>query len=188
MDTNNIYSKTICVFCGSRAGNKPAYAKDAASLGRGMAERNWSLIYGAGGTGIMGTVAEAVQQESGQVVGVIPLHLVDAEAGKTDLKLSIKTENMHERKKVMFTNSDAIILLPGGVGSLEEFFEVLTWAQLDLHKKPIIIVNVDEFWDPLLSLINHVIEQGFAAPSLTSLFVIQKSSEDALAYLESRFS
>ena len=188
MNENNVEQKTVCIFCGSRKGDNPSYVAEAQKMGLGLVERNWRLIYGAGGVGIMGALAETVQQHNGQVIGVIPMHLREAEAGKRDLTLSITTENMHERKKVMFVNSDALVVLPGGAGSLDEFFEVLTWSQLDLHKKPIVVVNVDGFWDPLVGLIDHVIEKGFASPSLKDLFVVASSADTALSYLEERLA
>ena len=117
-------------------------------------------------------------------MGVIPEHLLEAEVGKTDINNFIVTQNMHERKKVMFMNSDAIIILPGGAGTLDEFFEVLTWAQLKLHNKPIIILNVSGFWDPLIELINHLVENGFADQSLKKLFKVVSSPGDAIEALK----
>ena len=119
-------SLSICVFCGSRSGKKPAYEDAATELGQGLAQRKWRLVYGAGDVGIMGRIAQTFQQNMAEALGVIPIHLMEKELAKTDLNNLIVTENMHERKKVMFMNSDAIILLPGGAGSLDEFFEVLT--------------------------------------------------------------
>lgn len=162
-------TKSICVFCGSRAGNDPAYTSAAIELGGLLARRGWRLVYGAGDVGLMGSVARAAQDAGGDTFGVIPVHLMEREVGKSDLSSFIVTENMHERKKVMFMNSDAIVVLPGGGGSLDEFFEVLTWAQLGLHAKPIFIVNTAGYWDPLIALIDHVIAQGFADPSLGDL-------------------
>lgn len=159
-------SRSVCVFCGSRAGHDPAYAQAAEEAGRAVAEQGWRLVYGAGDVGLMGRVARATQDAGGQTFGVIPIHLFEREAGKRDLSTFIVTENMHERKKVMFMNSDAIVVLPGGAGSLDEFFEVLTWRQLGLHEKPILLLNTNGFWTPLTGLIDHFIAEGFAAPSL----------------------
>ena len=125
----------------------------------------------------MGAVARATQAASGETFGVIPTHLVEWEVGKTDLTRYIVTENMHERKKVMFMNSDAIAVLPGGAGSLDEFFEVLTWRQLGLHAKPIFVLNTNGFWDPLVGLVDHVIDQGFADPSLRTYVRVVGSVE-----------
>ena len=158
--------KSVCVFCGSRHGASPAYKDTAEALGQVIAKNGWRLVYGAGDVGLMGSVARAAQSAGADVFGVIPVHLFDHEVGKTDLSSFVITENMHERKKVMFMNSDALVVLPGGAGSLDEFFEVLTWAQLGLHDKPIFVVNTDGYWTPLLTLLDHVIAQGFADASL----------------------
>jgi uncharacterized protein (TIGR00730 family) len=160
---------SVCVFCGSRPGKNPAFMRTATEIGGLLAQNNMRLVYGAGDVGLMGAVANACQQAGGNIFGVIPTHLMALEVGKTDLTQFIITENMHERKKLMFMNSDAIITLPGGAGSLDELFEVLTWAQLGQHTKPIFLLNVDGYWDPLISLIDHQIEQGFASPSFRDL-------------------
>ena len=130
--------------------------------------------------GLMGIVARAAQAQGGETFGVIPTHLMRAEVGKTDLTTLVITENMHERKKVMFMNSDAVVVMPGGAGSMDEFFEVLTWAQLDLHAKPIILMNTAGYWDPLIALIDHMIAQGFADASLTPLFQVCSDATDTL--------
>lgn len=175
--------KSVCVYCGSRAGAMPAYAQAARTLGAALATEGWRLVYGAGDVGLMGEVARAAQTAGGETFGVIPAHLVAWEVGKTDLTRYIVTETMHERKKVMLMNADAVVVLPGGAGSLDEFFEVLTWAQLGLHAKPIVILNVEGYWDPLLDLIDHVIAQGFADASLAGLFQVAATPEDTLALL-----
>ena len=174
---------SVCVFCGSRSGDNPDYLVQAEILGNLIARHKWRLVYGAGNTGMMGTVANATQLGKAKTFGVIPYHLVQREVGKTDLDNYIVTDNMHERKKLMFTNSDAIILLPGGPGSLDEFFEVLTWAQLEIHKKPIVVINVKKYWDPLFSLIDHTISSGFAENSLKKLFTITETATEAVEYL-----
>ncbi|WP_212526099.1 TIGR00730 family Rossman fold protein [Actibacterium sp. MT2.3-13A] len=158
--------RSVCVFCGSRVGRNPAYAQAAEDTGRAIAAEGWRLVYGAGDVGLMGRVARATQEAGGQTFGVIPLHLFEREVGKRDLSTLIVTENMHERKKVMFMNSDAIVVLPGGAGSLDEFFEVLTWRQLGLHEKPILLLSANGFWEPLSGLIDHFIAEGFADPGL----------------------
>ncbi len=157
---------SVCVFCGSRPGDNPAFAEAAEALGYALADNGWRLVYGAGDVGLMGLVARATQYAGGQTFGVIPEHLLRAEVGKRDLSQFIVTENMHERKKVMFMNSDAIVVLPGGAGSLDEFFEVLTWRQLGLHAKPILLLDTEGFWQPLVGLVDHVIAHGFADASL----------------------
>ena len=158
--------KSVCVYCGSRDGVRPAYAWAAADTGEMLARRGWRLVYGAGDVGLMGRVASAAQKAGGKTFGVIPVHLLEMEVGKRDLDTFIITETMHERKKVMIMNADAVVMLPGGAGSLDELFEALTWRQLGLHEKPIFILNTEGFWDPLLALIEHFIKEGFASPSL----------------------
>tara|TARA_B100001057_G_scaffold423779_1_gene446137 strand:- start:480 stop:1079 length:600 start_codon:yes stop_codon:yes gene_type:complete len=181
-------SLSICVFCGSRNGKKQAYEDAAIELGKGLAERNWSLVYGAGNVGIMGSLAKSVLRNEAEALGVIPTHLMQREIAKTDLTNLIMTENMHERKKVMFMNSDAIVLLPGGAGSLDEFFEVLTWAQIGLHKKPIILVNTVQYWTPLEALVDHVISEEFAETTLRSLFDVVDTPEEALRLIHQRLA
>ena len=170
--------KSVCVYCGAREGTSPRYAEAARAVGHGLATEGWRLVYGAGDIGLMGLVASAAEAAGGDTLGVIPRHLVQVEATR-NVTRHVITETMHERKKVMFMNSDAVAVLPGGAGSLDEFFEVLTWAQLGLHAKPILLLNVEGFWDPLLGLLDHVIAQGFAAPSLRGL-VTPTASADAL--------
>ncbi|MBE0452358.1 TIGR00730 family Rossman fold protein [Roseovarius autotrophicus] len=156
----------VCVFCGARAGSHPAYSAAAEATGRMLAENGWQLVYGAGDVGLMGLVARAAQGAGGETMGVIPDHLVRREVGKRDLTRYVVTETMHERKKVMFMNSHAVVVLPGGAGSLDEFFEVLTWRQLGLHDKPVFLLNTEGYWTPLMTLLDHVIAQGFADESL----------------------
>lgn len=159
--------RSICVFCGSRVGARPAYATAARDFGRAIAEEGWRLVYGAGDVGLMGEVARAAQQSGARTMGVIPTHLMSREQGKRDLSQLVITEDMHERKKVMFMNSDAIVVLPGGAGSLDEFFEVLTWRQIGLHAKPIFLLDTEGYWQPLAALARHVVAEGFAeAPML----------------------
>ena len=156
---------SVCVFCGSRFGRFEHYKDSATELGAALAKNHMRLVYGAGDVGLMGAVASAAQGADGETFGVIPVHLLDQEVGKRDLTSFIITENMHERKKVMFMNADAIVTMPGGAGSLDELFEVLTWRQLGLHAKPVYLLNVKGFWDPLLALLDHIIDEGFADPS-----------------------
>lgn len=160
--------KSVCIYCGSRDGVDPAYAEAAEATGQMLVANGWRLVYGAGDVGLMGRVARSVQDAGGQTFGVIPTHLMDWEVGKRDLDSFVITETMHERKKVMFMNANAVVVLPGGAGSLDEFFEALTWRQLKLHGKPIVLLNVGGFWDPLLDLLKHVVEQGFAGDDILS--------------------
>ena len=175
--------KSICVYCGSRQGARSAYAEAARDLGRALAGEGWRLVYGAGDVGLMGEVARAAQAAGGDTFGVIPTHLLQLEVGKTDLTRFVITETMHERKKVMLMNADAVVLLPGGAGSLDEIFEALTWRQLGLHAKPILVLNTEGFWTPLLELVDHVVEEGFAAPSLRGFLMSADTPDAAMAQL-----
>jgi uncharacterized protein (TIGR00730 family) len=166
----------------------PAYAKDATMLGRALATEGWRLVYGAGDVGLMGEVARAAQVAGGDTFGVIPAHLVAWEVGKTDLTRYVVTETMHERKKVMFMNADAVIVLPGGAGSLDELFEALTWRQLGLHGKPILVLNTQGYWTPLRALIDHVIAQGFADASLADFLTWVDTPDAAMAALRASLS
>ena len=158
--------KSVCIYCGSRPGNRPIYAQQAKAAGEMLAQNGWRLVYGAGDVGLMGEVARAAQGAGGATLGVIPAHLLNLEVAKRDLTTLVITETMHERKKVMFMNADAVVVLPGGAGSLDELFEALTWRQLGLHEKPIIVLNTDGYWTPILGAIDHLVTEGFADPSL----------------------
>lgn len=173
-------SFSVCVYCGSRPGVQPEYSQAAEAVGKSLAQHGWRLVYGAGDVGLMGTVARAAQAAGGETFGVIPAHLVAWEVGKTDLTQYVVTETMHERKKVMFMNADAIVVLPGGAGSLDELFEAITWRQLGLHEKPIFLLNTEGYWDPLMHLVSHVIDQGFADASLAG-FVSVKATPAELS-------
>lgn len=162
--------KSVCVFCGSRLGQNPAHAEVARATGEMLARRGWRLVFGAGDVGLMGEVAKAAGD--GPKLGVIPIHLLGRERVERDRSAMVVTEDMHERKKVMFMNSDAAVVLPGGAGSLDEFFEVLTWAQIGLHAKPILLVDVAGYWQPLVGLVEHVIAEGFADASLRRHFQV----------------
>jgi uncharacterized protein (TIGR00730 family) len=177
---------SLCVFCGARPGRNPAHAQAARDLGAALARQGWRLVYGAGDIGLMGEVARAAQTAGAVTLGVIPTHLMQMEIGKRDLTTLIITENMHERKKVMFMNCDAIAVLPGGAGSLDEFFEVLTWAQIGLHAKPIYLLDIDGYWQPLIALLDHVIAQGFADASLKAQMTVLPSVSALEARLAAR--
>jgi uncharacterized protein (TIGR00730 family) len=158
-------ARSVCVFCGSRRGSDPAHTAAAAELGGALAAAGLRLVYGAGDVGLMGAVARAAATAGGRTLGVIPAHLVPREARGRPPADAVVTETMHERKKVMFMNADAIVALPGGPGTLDELFEVLTWRQLGLHRKPVLLLNVNGYWDPLLALLARVVDAGFADPS-----------------------
>lgn len=162
--------RSVCVFCGSRPGTNAAHAASARDAGRMIATAGWRLVYGAGDVGLMGEVARAAIAAGGRTMGVIPTHLIAREQGRRDLSQVVVTEDMHERKKVMFMNSDAVVVLPGGAGTLDEFFEVLTWAQIGLHGKPVLLLDTGGYWQPLVGLIDHVIAEGFADASLRGHF------------------
>lgn len=181
------FEKSVCVYCGSRAGDDPAFALDAEKLGQSIAKNGWRLVYGAGDVGLMGTVARAAQDAGAATFGVIPAHLVAWEVGKTDLTSYIVTETMHERKKVMFMNCDAVVVLPGGAGSMDELFEALTWRQLGLHEKPIFVVNTNGYWDLLIQLIDHMITRGFAEQSLRDFVTVVPDAQAAEAALIEAF-
>ena len=180
--------KSVCVYCGSRSGSMPAYVEAARDFGRALAGEGWRLVYGAGDVGLMGEVARAAQGAGGDTFGVIPTHLESREVGKMDLTRYVVTETMHERKKVMFMNADAVVVLPGGAGSLDELFEALTWAQLGMHDKPILVLNVEGYWNPLIALIDHVIAQGFADASLARLLSVVDTPGAAISVLRRALS
>ena len=164
MNTHPAGIKSICVYCGSQPGRDPAYREAAEILGRSMAENGIDLIYGGGTKGIMGAVADAVMSNGGKAIGIIPEFLMDKEASEESLgrlsELHV-TKDMHERKHMMFERSDAFVTLPGGIGTLEEIIEIMTWAQLGRHTKPMVFANINGFWDPLNSLIGHMTGEGF---------------------------
>jgi uncharacterized protein (TIGR00730 family) len=179
---------SICVYCGARDGSAPAYAAAAEALGKEIGAAGWRLVYGAGDVGLMGRVARSAQNAGAQTFGVIPDHLVKWEVGKRDLTTFVVTETMHERKKVMLMNADAIAVLPGGAGSLDEFFEVLTWRQLGLHDKPIVLMNVEGYWDPLIALMHHVVDQGFAGSDIVENVQVSPDASGTIAALRRALS
>ncbi|WP_171207188.1 MULTISPECIES: TIGR00730 family Rossman fold protein [unclassified Ruegeria] len=180
--------KSVCVYCGSRNGVNLSYTQAAQQFGSLLAKEGWRLVYGAGDVGLMGEVARSAQAAGGETFGVIPVHLVQREVGKTDLTHFVITETMHERKKVMIMNADAVVVLPGGPGSLDELFEALTWRQLGLHEKPILVMNVDGYWDALKALLDQVIDQGFADASLAEFVTWVEDAETAMAALRTHLT
>lgn len=180
--------RSVCVFCGSRSGADPAYAEAARATGRLIAHEGWRLVYGAGDVGLMGEVARAAESAGARTMGVIPTHLLRREKGRRDLSTFVVTEDMHERKKVMFMNSDAVVVLPGGAGSLDEFFEVLTWAQIGLHTKPIFLLDTNGYWQPLVALLDHVVAQGFAEPSMLGSFAAVADPSALVAALKAKLA
>lgn len=168
-------TKSICVYCGSSFGHSPRFAEIATDLGQEMARRGIRLIYGGGRVGLMGKVADAVMTGGGQVTGIIPKHLEDDEVGHRSISELKIVDSMHTRKRMMFDLSDAFVVLPGGPGTLDEAFEVITWRQLRLHDKPVIILNIDGYWDRLIALFDHVIDSGFAKPAIRQHFSVVNS-------------
>lgn len=164
----------ICVFCGSSPGLRPAYKQAAQAMGKALALKGIGLVYGGGNVGLMGVVADATLEAGGEVIGVIPQALVDKEVAHTGLKDLRVVGSMHERKALMAELSDAFVALPGGFGTFEEFCEVLTWAQLGLHRKPCGLLNVEGYYDHLISLFNHGVTEQFIRPQHRSLVLEEK--------------
>jgi len=175
---------SVCVYCGSGPGNHPAFVKAATDFGKALAEAGVRLVYGGGSVGLMGAVASATLDHGGQVTGIIPGFLVQREHALTRAQEMIVTEDMHERKRLMFERSDAFVALPGGIGTLEELVEQLTWAQLGRHAKPIMIANVEGFWDPLLTLLTHMGDTGFIRADLKINLLSAERVGDILPMLE----
>jgi uncharacterized protein (TIGR00730 family) len=170
----------VCVFCGSGSGKSPLFAESAQIFGRKLAEAGVGLVYGGGGLGLMGEVARAVLAHKGRVTGIIPSFLSEKERMLRDVQELIVTEDMHQRKRLMFERSDAFVALPGGIGTLEELVEQLTWSQLGPHTKPIVLANIDGFWDPLCALLDHMRDQAFIREGMAVRFVTVDRAEDIL--------
>lgn len=177
--------KSICVYCGSRAGDDDIYARAAETLGASFAAAGTRLVYGGGKLGLMGKTASSARDRGGKVFGVIPEFLTELE-GVLDGVDHIIVDTMHERKMRMFEESDAFCVLPGGIGTLEEIIELLSWARLELHRKPLVLCNINGFWDPLVTLLEHVIQEGFAAKELRSDLVIVDKPEDVIEAAQKR--
>ncbi|MCB1480349.1 MAG: TIGR00730 family Rossman fold protein [Rhodobiaceae bacterium] len=177
--------QSICVYCGSGAGENPAYVEAARRFGALLADHDIRLVYGGGGLGLMGTVARGVLENGGQVLGVIPEFLKSREHMLRDVQDLIVTEDMHHRKRLMFENADAFVALPGGIGTLEELVEMLTWGQLGQHSKPVIIANIAGFWDPLLGLLKEMEREGFIRPGLMATYQIATNPDDILPLIHS---
>ncbi|MEE2698550.1 MAG: TIGR00730 family Rossman fold protein [Pseudomonadota bacterium] len=174
---------SVCVFCGSKNGKHPIYEESARRLGEIMAERSVSLVYGGGRIGLMGVVSDTILERGGKVVGVLPKFLKDLEVANDKVTELIITNTMHERKNLMFKISDGFVVLPGGLGTLDEILEILTWKQLRLHSKPVVILNVDGYWSPLSDLVNSTIDGDFAHPGVKELFTMVDSVEDVFPFL-----
>ena len=173
-------SRSHCVYCGSSVGAKPQIQDAARQLGRLMAESRIRLVYGGGRVGLMGVIADAVLDGGGEVIGIIPEFLDTREVGHRGVTELHIVDSMHARKSLMVELSDAFAVLPGGFGTLDETFEVLTWRQLRLHDKPIMLVDLDGYWNPFLGLVDHLIAQGFVHPSCRDLFTVVTSVEEVV--------
>jgi uncharacterized protein (TIGR00730 family) len=176
--------KSVCIYCGANPGARAAYAEGARLLGETMARHGLRMIYGGGRAGMMGAVADALMVSGGEVIGVIPQHLVDRELahhGVTDLRV---VESMHERKALMADLADAFIALPGGVGTLEELLEIMTWANLGLHHKPCGLLNIEGYYDGLCAFLDHTVAEGFVAPTTRALLVVEHDPDALLRRME----
>ena len=177
-------TKTICVYCGANAGVSPVYAEAARALAAAMVDQNLALVYGGGNVGLMGIIADEVLRLGGEATGVIPTALVEREVGHTGLTRQFIVKDMHERKAMMASLSDGFIAMPGGMGTLEELFEMLTWSQLGIHAKPIGLLNVDGFYDGLIDFIAHASEQGFIRPQHAALMMSESDPQALLQLLK----
>jgi len=175
---------SVCVYCGSAKGNNPVYADAAKALGRALVKHNLSLVYGGGHVGLMGIVADAVLDAGGEVTGVIPKALMDTEVGHKRLTRLLVVMDMHERKALMAEHADGFIAMPGGIGTLEELFETLTWAQLGFHEKPIGLLNVAGFYDPLIEFLRHQTSQGFLRAEHKDLLLAETEPDPLIAQLK----
>jgi uncharacterized protein (TIGR00730 family) len=180
--------KTVCTYCGSGPGNNPRYLDAASQFGKHLAENGIRLVYGGGSTGLMGAVANGVLDHGGSVTGIIPEFLNTRERMLTRVQELIITPDMHERKRLMFERSDAFVALPGGVGTLEELVEQLTWQQLGRHSKPVLLANIDGFWEPLLLLLSHMRATQFIRPGFPVEVLKAERVEDILPRLRAAAS
>lgn len=176
--------ETVCAYCGSGAGQNPAFAEAARALGQSLAAADIRLVYGGGDLGLMGLVARAVLDHGGYVTGIMPDFLHGRERMLVDAQELIVVDNMHERKHLMFERSDAFVALPGGIGTLEEFVEQLTWSQLGRHKKPIVLVNIHGFWDPLLELFDKMTEHDFIRSGFELNMSVAESARDVIPAIQ----
>lgn len=176
--------KSICVYCGSSQRGPSRHQTAALDLGRRMAQAGIELVFGGGRVGLMGQIADGALTAGGRVTGVIPEHLIRAEVGHARVTRLVVTKSMHQRKAAMFRRSDAFVILPGGPGTLDEFFEIVTWRQLRLHDKPILIVDLDGYWRPLIRLIERIIAKGYARPGFRRLFGVVDSIAEVLPALQ----
>ncbi|MEL6316184.1 MAG: TIGR00730 family Rossman fold protein [Pseudomonadota bacterium] len=180
--------RSVCVYCGSRPGADPAFTPLAQALGEGLARRGMRLVYGAGDLGLMGETARAARAAGGDVLGVIPRGLFEREAPDRRSPGVVVTENMHQRKAVMLANADAVAVLPGGIGTLDELVEAATWRQIGVHQTPIVLINAADYWTPLLALFDHMSAAGFLYEPIDALLQIAGDANEALDILERHLS
>ena len=181
-DMNTI--KTVCVYCGSGPGTNPRFIQSAKALGKALAQGGIRLVYGGGSVGMMGAIATSALDHGGRVTGIIPDFLTARENALNRVQEMIVTPDMHERKRLMFEHSDAFVALPGGIGTLEELVEQLTWQQLGRHSKPVLLANIDSFWEPLLALLAHMRTTQFIRPTLSVDILKADRVEDILPRLQ----
>jgi uncharacterized protein (TIGR00730 family) len=178
----------ICVFTGSRRGSRPEYATAARRLGEALVQRGYGLVYGGGNVGLMTVIADIVLEMNGHVTGVIPDALITKEVAHHDLTDMRVVKSMHERKAVMADLSDAFIAMPGGIGTMEEFFEVLSWAQLGIHNKPCALLNAGGYYQPLISFLDHAVAEDFLKPKHRALLIVEDAAEKLLDRIEAFIS
>lgn len=176
--------KSICVFCGASDAVQKTYLDVGKAFGEGLAQRDLRLVYGGGDCGVMGAIANSTMNNGGHVTGIFPVSLRNIENEHQSLSEIIIVDNMHERKMGMFERSDAFAVLPGGFGTMDEMFEIITWHQLRLHEKPVVIVNHNGYWDPLITLMSNIIEQKFAKEEVSTFFKVVSTVDEAFAYLK----
>jgi uncharacterized protein (TIGR00730 family) len=175
--------KSVCVYCGSSIGADGRFRAAAAKFGQLLAKAGIDLVYGGGRVGLMGVIADAATNAGGRVVGVIPEHLNSVEIGHQGIDELRVVDSMHERKNLMFELADAFVVLPGGIGTMDETFEIITWRQLHLHDKPIVVADIGGYWQPFLRMIDHMIAARYAKPSIRDLFLTVSTIEEILPAL-----
>jgi uncharacterized protein (TIGR00730 family) len=179
---------SVCVYCGSRHGQRPVYTQAARALGQSIGERGWQLVYGGGKVGLMGEVADATLAAGGRVVGIIPDALMQREVGHADLSELHVVPDMHTRKRMMAERADLFIALPGGIGTLEELYEVWTWRQLSYHQKPIGLLNTEGFYDALLGFMQHTVNEGFLSAPQNAVLQVHTDPQTLLLNLAAQAS
>ncbi len=182
------HSPSVCVYCGSTFGTEPAFRAEAHALGQTVAKRGWQLVYGGADVGLMGALADAALANGGAVVGVIPHALVSREIAHRGLTELVEVASMHERKAEMERRADAFLVLPGGLGTLDELCEIVTWALLGMHAKPVVLINTNRYWDSFLTLLDNAVRCGFLRPAHRELLAVAPDAEAACRVVESAWS